>query len=330
MTWSLAASSAQMLPSRTKYGWTRPLDRLDDLGVRLVHEVAHLAADRLLPVREPVDVGVDARDPWRTACDSPWHRERSAAPFTVSWKPSSICSSRVCSYSSTQASPPPARHVAADQQGGGDPGAVHARAGPGVLVHDPSRRRVPSPARRPAHVVRLGPRPEEPPLRWQPAYRCQRPLCRRSSSSKRASRIVPEPFVLLEVEADREAGDAVPRWGRRRRARRREARTPARPVPPRWDRGSHGRTAVVERPPAFVPLAVRRLDLARPSTAAAVGPDDERGAAPGPRPTGRRRPRGRPARSDPVTHRFVQTVTPASRAPSSNVASNGSRRTDMQ
>ena len=40
-----------------------PLDGLDDLGVGGVDEVAHLAADPLLPRRQRVDVGVDARVP---------------------------------------------------------------------------------------------------------------------------------------------------------------------------------------------------------------------------------------------------------------------------
>ena len=61
MTWSLAASSAQMLPSRTKYGWTAALDGLLDLGVRVVDQVADAVADLLLPVGQGVDVGVHPR-----------------------------------------------------------------------------------------------------------------------------------------------------------------------------------------------------------------------------------------------------------------------------
>ena len=43
-------------------GLPGPLDGLLDAGVGGMHEVAHLPADRLLPVREGVDVRIHARD----------------------------------------------------------------------------------------------------------------------------------------------------------------------------------------------------------------------------------------------------------------------------
>ena len=61
MTWSFAASSAQMLPSSDEVRAARALDRLDDLGIGGVDELADLAADRLLPLGQRVDVGVDTR-----------------------------------------------------------------------------------------------------------------------------------------------------------------------------------------------------------------------------------------------------------------------------
>jgi hypothetical protein len=42
-------------------GLDRTLDRLDHLGIGLVGDLSHLAADRLLPPRQRVDVLVHAR-----------------------------------------------------------------------------------------------------------------------------------------------------------------------------------------------------------------------------------------------------------------------------
>ncbi len=94
--------------------------------------------------------------------------ERSAAPSTVWWKVSSICSSRRRSKVCGPAVATPRRAVGLDEELGGDSRAVHPRARPGVLVHPRVADQRPARPRGPTDVVRLRPRPEQPPLGHAP------------------------------------------------------------------------------------------------------------------------------------------------------------------
>ena len=61
MTWSFVPCSAAMLPFQHEVRLHGALDRLFHLGVGLVEDLAHLLADALLPLRQPVDVRVHPR-----------------------------------------------------------------------------------------------------------------------------------------------------------------------------------------------------------------------------------------------------------------------------